>query len=753
MTEGIRKEKNLPERIARTIILNEQLFIQDLKIFANTSVVGSQGSQAGGSSGGPSGVGNYLRKDGDAMDGVFATRPSIATIADGEIDISKVTAINYTSKAFVIAEGGSDVDELNFIFGGVVGTTITGAEFPGQWLIIQPIAGQTITINNDVSGFGDPIATPKQNIRTPDGNPVILKNEQSVLLNFDSTSGQWSFLGAVGTSVLGDICFPEKDSGDQSGALTIFFNRNRSCRMRVIGNLTITFDTSEMIFGKIYFLTVEVLQDPTGQRIVTYADAPFENNLTPKVFKAANRYTSTRFYAYKLDAGSAVRIFAFDEFQEFSQEFFDGYIQARLDTDQTSNLTASKHVEFDLKIATDNTILVTTGSGQSAGIFTNFEVGHLYQCEVALAVESLAQADSEFSFQFYNVTKAQFFGSQARALTVSNAEFDSSLVIAKGFFVADAISDTVEVRIKSMFGVNSIKAGDQSAEQMSYIIIKDCGVAGIDNLPGNIIPAPTPTGPEVVGPLKGYMIGHMQFNSPITSHFSLGGGTPGTSIATSTVPAMGNGKFKTLRTHIDVDSGDDLDLATYVNGISSGLIFTPINGVGNHITDLLDRAFVKDDLISLSLGRTGSSGNINFANWLEIEYNSNDFWFYGPRAIGGQGTDQFSPLIGNAVHITPGVNGTVRLDHQRAIGRSGTIQDFVYYGTAPSGTGDTIISIEVNGFVVFSTPSLAVSAGPNIFRFDGIGIVVNANDLINIKMNGRVGTTMEGICGCRFVSD
>ncbi|KKM73095.1 hypothetical protein LCGC14_1413960, partial [marine sediment metagenome] len=67
MTEGIRKEKNLPERIARTIIQNEELFIQSLKIFANTSIVGSQGAQAGGSSGGPSGVGNYLRKDGDAM--------------------------------------------------------------------------------------------------------------------------------------------------------------------------------------------------------------------------------------------------------------------------------------------------------------------------------------------------------------------------------------------------------------------------------------------------------------------------------------------------------------------------------------------------------------------------------------------------------------------------------------------------------------------------------------------------------------
>ena len=117
MTEGIRKEKNLPARIARSLIQNEELFIQSLKIFANTSIVGSQGTQAGGSTGGSSGVGNYLRKDGDIMDGPIAFQPTIASIVANQIDIRKSEGTNYTSKLFLVAEVGFE-DELNFILGG-----------------------------------------------------------------------------------------------------------------------------------------------------------------------------------------------------------------------------------------------------------------------------------------------------------------------------------------------------------------------------------------------------------------------------------------------------------------------------------------------------------------------------------------------------------------------------------------------------------------------------------------------------------
>lgn len=753
MTEGIRKEKNLPERIARSLIQNEELFIQSLKIFANTSIVGAQGAQAGGSSGGSSGVGNYLRKDGDIMDAVFATRPSIATIANNEIDISKLTATNYTSKVFIIGEGSAD-DELNFIVGGVAGTTVLGAEFPGQWLIIQPIAGQEITINNDASGFGDPTATPRQNIRTPDGNPVILKNEQAVLLNFDTTSGQWSFLGAVGSSIAGDPqCFTENDLGDVSGAQTIVFNDNAFARMRAIGNTTIAFDTSKLLFGKWYKLTVEILQDPGGGHTVTFDDAPFENGIIPIVFTAGNRYTSIRFYAYKLDSGPAVRIFAFDELQPFPLQFFDGFIQARLDTDQTANLTPNKHIEFDLPITTDSTIGVSTGSGQLAGLFSNFEIGHLYQCECHYAIEGVVPS-TELTVQFFNVTKGTFFGSQGRSQTTSHTLQDSNQPVAKGFFVADAISDVVEVRIRAASGIDKIIAGSGVADSTSYVVIKDCGVAGIENLEGNLVPAPEPTSAEVILPLKGYAIARFSEGSESLTLRSPLGPPSGSTGA----PAMGSGKMKNNRTTISSypASGGNLKIFTFVNSQGPQLGSGMVGIVGTptvHDRDGLDRAFVKNDIIGWQYKRSNGIGQLIYNNWSELEYEKNELWFYTVQSATVKDTERFSELISSGIHQdNAGPSGQTRFANQRSLGRDGLIKDFLYYGTILSGTGPAIISIEVNGIVVFDSPDLP-NTGLSIHRFDNVNILINENDLVNIKFIARArgGAGATGSFGTRVV--
>ena len=159
--------------------------------------------------------------------------------------------------------------------------------------------------------------------------------------------------------------------GDVSGAILIDIAKHRFCRMRAIGDTQITFDVSDLITSKWTQITLEILQDPIGQHTVTFVDAPFENQVIPKVFKAANRYTTIRFYAYRI-AVDVVRIFAFEEFQEFSQEFFDSFIQARITNDQIANLNPNDHLEFNLKIATDNTISVSTGAGIiSPGKFTS----------------------------------------------------------------------------------------------------------------------------------------------------------------------------------------------------------------------------------------------------------------------------------------------------------------------------------------------------------------------------------------------
>lgn len=751
---GIRKEKNLPERIARSIIQNEELFIQSLKIFANTSIVGSQGAQSGGSSGGPSGVGNYFRKDGDIVDGVFATRPSIATIADGEIDIRKITGDNYTSKVFLIPESGTE-DELNFILGGSAGPIILGAEFPGQWLIMQPIAGAKITINHDISGFGDPTASPRKNFRTPDGNPIILENEQAVLVNFDSTSGQWSFLGTPGTAVAGDSCFAENDLGEVSGAQTIFFNRNRFVRMVVTGNTSIAFDTSEMMHGCWYQVTLEILQDTAGGNTVTFDDAPFENQITPKVYKAGNRYTSIRFYAYIIEEGGTIaRIFAFEENQPFPIQFFDGYIQSRLTTDQTGNLDPNDHIEFDLNLATDNTIAVTTGGGQAAGKFTNFEVGHLYQCEAALAIESISHDEPELSFQWYNVSKAQFFGSQARALAMSTSERDSSLVMAKGFFVADAVGDTVEVRIKSQFQVGSIKAGDQSAEQMSYVIIKDCGVAGIENLEGNKIDAPEPTSPDTIGPIEIYQdIWERQTDANVDDYFIAGHASSEPEVG-NTLPCMSSGTVRKLRVRVIVDGGGSANFWIRKNLVDDpvGIVLnTP--DIGTHESDdgAIDVTFVKDDLISVRWRRNNSNGNFDIVPLVEIEYNEADgvqHWISDFQSKGGASLGFWCPRNGGKVNV----GGNNQVDFQARMIVKGEIRDMVYYGTSPSGSDNTPeMKIRKNG-IDQVTRTLATGGGTFIQRFTNTFVEFDTDDLLGCtgrcanaasNLEGRMGWKIE----------
>ena len=116
----------------------------------------------------------------------------------------------------------------------------------------------------------------------------------------------------------------------------------------------------------------------------------------------------------------------------------------------------------------------------------------MYQCECHYGIEGAIDS-SELTVQFYNVTKGSFFGSQGRTQLTTHALKDSNQPVAKGFFIADSILDIIEVRIKSVSGTNKIIAGSGSTDPTSYVIIKDCGVAGLVNLPGEIIPAPVDT--------------------------------------------------------------------------------------------------------------------------------------------------------------------------------------------------------------------------------------------------------------------
>ncbi len=377
----------------------------------------------------------------------------------------------------------------------------------------------------------------------------------------------------------------------------------------------------------------------------------------------------------------------------------------------------------------------------------------VYFLELNTQYISATNADIKFGLSIpsgasYKIATSNFQGSPwTPFVTISNGQtiaFAGALSLSRQsnhYLIVEA--GPVGGNVTITFAQNAAQNTITKLERGTLLRVFEGGVGGLPPQPG-----------DTFGPLKGYMIGHEAFMSPITAFRSLGGSGGGTTQNINRVPAMGAGKFKLLRTNIYVDTsgGDGLDVTTRVNGISTGFLGISLKGIGIHDTDLENRAFVKDDLIGLTLGRTDSVGTIDFNTWLELEYSSNEFWFYGPRIFGAEGVDRFCVLIGNSVIQNPsGPEFNNRNAHQRSVGRAGTIKDFVYFGEAPAGTGTTIFSIEVNGVSVFDSPDVPVHGGFAIDRFDNVNIAVGADDLINVKMNGRNGSPLQGIFGCRFI--
>ena len=141
--------------------------------------------------------GNSLLTTGGVMIGPISFNPKLISIIDEEVG----KAASATSRVLDISEP-LDQDSTRVIASGGVGTTdlefIKGASHAGQFLNIQGIVTQTITIKNDESGNG----SAGFNIRTQTGSDLTLDGNANVLLIFDSTQNQWAVItsGAGGST-------------------------------------------------------------------------------------------------------------------------------------------------------------------------------------------------------------------------------------------------------------------------------------------------------------------------------------------------------------------------------------------------------------------------------------------------------------------------------------------------------------------------------------------------------------------------
>jgi len=209
---------------------------------------------------------------------------------------------------------------------------------------------------------------------------------------------------------------------------------------------------------------------------------------------------------------------------------------------------------------------------------------------------------------------------------------------------------------------------------------------------------------------------------------------------------MGPGKIKKLISYFGVVTAGGTVIRRHIlNGSATAIIpnVSPTPGSIHEVA--LDIPFVKDDIIGFSNQQVGGS-SIRHITQIELEHSAIELWGYGSFNGLQQGLETFGSMFGQI--NTSGL--TVRANWQRSLDKGGIINDIIYYGTAPAGTGSSIISIEVNNVTMFDSPNLSVHNGTAIDRFDGVNIPFNAGDLLNTKTIGRVGTVGTGFCAVRM---
>lgn len=148
------------------------------------------GTSSGSSS---AGITGFLKDSGDQMVGPIGFAPSINTVVDGEIDVSKELNLSYTSYVLLNSEG-APADTLD---------TIKGAAFPGQIITFQ-IVNAAITFSN---------------VGNIQGNDVEIQPGNTISFIFDafvnqqwklwsgSAGGGGAFLPIAGGTMIGPIAY------------------------------------------------------------------------------------------------------------------------------------------------------------------------------------------------------------------------------------------------------------------------------------------------------------------------------------------------------------------------------------------------------------------------------------------------------------------------------------------------------------------------------------------------------------------
>jgi len=177
------------------------------------------------------------------------------------------------------------------------------------------------------------------------------------------------------------------------------------------------------------------------------------------------------------------------------------FLTASLSADQTSNINATDHIEFDTKDEDGGTGL-QTGAGQADGIF-ELGSGTTYLLEGVVGAEFSGNTGVAV-FAWYDITNGAEIGSRAVYHAPTTAGHDPSQPVASAI-ITPASNITVELRIISETAMDKVEA-DYSHANLYEIALGGTGAGGGGS--GGATTLPGLTDVTITGAVKGDIIAY-----------------------------------------------------------------------------------------------------------------------------------------------------------------------------------------------------------------------------------------------------
>ncbi len=171
--------------------------------------------------------------------------------------------------------------------------------------------------------------------------------------------------GGGATSVTDPVVIKEVDLGSTlSGAVEVDWSLANKFRGIMTGNVTITFTNAPTVNGNYQQVVLELKQDGTGGRTVSFADS-FENDHTPITAEAPNVYNVWAFFG---SGRSGTPFFSFNTFQSIAHTVAMSDELTPLAAADADDPAATFRLPFPMTLTDVRASVRTTGAG--SGIVT-----------------------------------------------------------------------------------------------------------------------------------------------------------------------------------------------------------------------------------------------------------------------------------------------------------------------------------------------------------------------------------------------